>query len=91
MYMQTALVERIPEFLRLEELHEQPILMREPGSTTRLALERVLKQAGVTLRVAMGSAAAKRCAKRWRAVWAWAAAPDGVTVSRRQTQRFGSS
>jgi aminoethylphosphonate catabolism LysR family transcriptional regulator len=39
--------------IRVEELHQQPMVMRERGSTTRLALERVLKQACVTLKVAM--------------------------------------
>ncbi len=39
--------------VRLEELEDQPLLLREIGSTTRLALERVLADAGVTPRKAM--------------------------------------
>jgi aminoethylphosphonate catabolism LysR family transcriptional regulator len=39
--------------VRLEELEGQPLLQRETGSTTRLALERALADAGVTPRKAM--------------------------------------
>jgi aminoethylphosphonate catabolism LysR family transcriptional regulator len=39
--------------VRLEELEDQPLLQRETGSTTRLALERVLAERGVTPRNAM--------------------------------------
>lgn len=39
--------------VRLEELEDQPMLQRETGSTTRLAMERVLREAGVTPRNAM--------------------------------------
>ncbi|GLK88573.1 LysR substrate-binding domain-containing protein [Pseudomonas turukhanskensis] len=41
------------ESVRLEELEGQPLLQRETGSTTRLALERALADAGVTPRKAM--------------------------------------
>ncbi|MND24567.1 HTH-type transcriptional activator CmpR [compost metagenome] len=39
--------------IALEELEGQPLLQREPGSTTRAALERALAEAGVTPRLAM--------------------------------------
>ncbi|WP_050462890.1 LysR substrate-binding domain-containing protein [Herbaspirillum autotrophicum] len=39
--------------VRLEELAGQPMLMREQGSTTRLALEKVLQQAGVKPQIVM--------------------------------------
>ncbi|MBM3114855.1 LysR substrate-binding domain-containing protein [Jeongeupia naejangsanensis] len=39
--------------VRLAELHRQPLLVREAGSTTRDALERALREAGVQLQVAM--------------------------------------
>ncbi|MBB2496193.1 LysR substrate-binding domain-containing protein [Aquipseudomonas ullengensis] len=39
--------------VRLEELEDQPLLQRETGSTTRLAMERALAAAGVTPRKAM--------------------------------------
>jgi aminoethylphosphonate catabolism LysR family transcriptional regulator len=39
--------------IRLEELSGQPLLMREPGSTTRKALEEALSEHGVSVRVAM--------------------------------------
>ncbi|EOA03146.1 MULTISPECIES: LysR substrate-binding domain-containing protein [Herbaspirillum] len=41
------------ETVALAELEQQPMLMREQGSTTRLALEKVLQQAGVKPRVVM--------------------------------------
>ncbi len=41
------------ESIRLQDLHGQPMVMREQGSTTRLALEKVLKQAEVMPRVVM--------------------------------------
>lgn len=41
------------ETVTLVELEQQPMLMREQGSTTRLALEKVLQQAGVKPRVVM--------------------------------------
>ncbi|MDR6582648.1 LysR family transcriptional regulator [Herbaspirillum sp. BH-1] len=41
------------ETVPLAELEQQPMLMREQGSTTRLALEKVLQQAGVKPRVVM--------------------------------------
>jgi len=41
------------ETVRLAELEQQPILMREQGSTTRLALEKALQQAGVRVQVVM--------------------------------------
>jgi aminoethylphosphonate catabolism LysR family transcriptional regulator len=41
------------ESVRLEELENQPLLQRETGSTTRLALQRALADAGVTPRKAM--------------------------------------
>jgi aminoethylphosphonate catabolism LysR family transcriptional regulator len=41
------------ESVRLAELENQPLLQRETGSTTRLALERALADAGVTPRKAM--------------------------------------
>ncbi|QNB07757.1 LysR family transcriptional regulator [Herbaspirillum frisingense] len=41
------------ETVALAELEQQPMLMREQGSTTRLALEKVLQQAGVKPRVMM--------------------------------------
>ncbi|MGY4535270.1 aminoethylphosphonate catabolism LysR family transcriptional regulator [Pseudomonas sp. TE3786] len=41
------------ESVRLQELEDQPLLQRETGSTTRLALERALAEAGVTPRKAM--------------------------------------
>jgi aminoethylphosphonate catabolism LysR family transcriptional regulator len=41
------------ERVALAELEQQPMLMREQGSTTRLALEKVLQQAGVKPRVVM--------------------------------------
>ena len=37
----------------LQELQDQPLLQREEGSSTRRALEGVLKDAGVTPRLAM--------------------------------------
>ncbi|ADJ64119.1 LysR family transcriptional regulator [Herbaspirillum seropedicae] len=37
----------------LAELDQQPMLMREQGSTTRLALEKALQQAGVKVQVVM--------------------------------------
>ncbi|AOY00068.1 LysR substrate-binding domain-containing protein [Jeongeupia sp. USM3] len=37
----------------LAALHDQPLLQREAGSTTRLALEKVLREAGITPRIAM--------------------------------------
>lgn len=37
----------------LEELDGQPMLMREQGSTTRLALEKVLQQAGIKPQIVM--------------------------------------
>jgi len=39
--------------IRLQDLHGQPMVMREQGSTTRLALEKVLKEADVMPRVVM--------------------------------------
>lgn len=39
--------------VRLQELEDQPLLQRETGSTTRLALERALAEAGVTPRKTM--------------------------------------
>ncbi len=36
--------------LRIEELENQTIVLREPGSTTRLAFEKALNQAGVKIR-----------------------------------------
>lgn len=39
--------------VRLDELEDQPLLLRETGSTTRLALERALAEVGVTPRKAM--------------------------------------
>lgn len=39
--------------VRLDELEGEPLLQRETGSTTRLALERALAEAGVTPRNAM--------------------------------------
>jgi DNA-binding transcriptional LysR family regulator len=41
------------ESVRLAELENQPLLQRETGSTTRLALERALADAAVTPRKAM--------------------------------------
>lgn len=41
------------ESVTLEELNGQPMLMREQGSTTRLALEKVLQQAGVKPQIVM--------------------------------------
>lgn len=41
------------EAIALEELSRQPLLMREPGSTTRKALEHALRQHGVPVRIAM--------------------------------------
>ncbi|WP_299540442.1 LysR substrate-binding domain-containing protein [uncultured Herbaspirillum sp.] len=37
----------------LDELEQQPLIMREQGSTTRLALEQALQQAGVRVQVVM--------------------------------------
>lgn len=39
--------------VRIDELEDQPLLQRETGSTTRLALERAFAEAGVTPRLAM--------------------------------------
>ncbi len=39
--------------IALQDLHGQPMVMREQGSTTRLALEKVLKEADVMPRVVM--------------------------------------
>jgi len=39
--------------MRIEELAEEELIMREPGSTTRKALEAALRSAGVQPRVAM--------------------------------------
>jgi aminoethylphosphonate catabolism LysR family transcriptional regulator len=39
--------------IRLEELADQPMLMREQGSTTRLALEKALQAAGVRPQIVM--------------------------------------
>ena len=39
--------------ITLQDLHGQPMVMREQGSTTRLALEKALKQADVMPRVVM--------------------------------------
>ena len=41
------------ESVTLAELDQQPMLMREQGSTTRLALEKALQQAGVKVQVVM--------------------------------------
>jgi LysR family transcriptional regulator, low CO2-responsive transcriptional regulator len=41
------------EVMSLQELHGQPMVMREQGSTTRLALEKVLKAADIMPRVVM--------------------------------------
>lgn len=41
------------ESITLQDLHGQPMVMREQGSTTRLALEKVLKEADVIPRVVM--------------------------------------
>jgi len=41
------------ESVTLAELNGQPMLMREQGSTTRLALEKVLQQAGVKPQIVM--------------------------------------
>lgn len=41
------------ESVALAELDQQPMLMREQGSTTRLALEKALQQAGVKVQVVM--------------------------------------
>ncbi len=41
------------ESIALKELSGQPLLMREPGSTTRKALEDALMKQGVTVQVAM--------------------------------------
>lgn len=39
--------------IRLAELDGVPLLVREPGSTTRLALERAMREAGLTLNAMM--------------------------------------
>ncbi|KAF0813891.1 HTH-type transcriptional activator CmpR [Andreprevotia sp. IGB-42] len=39
--------------IALQELHGQPMLQREAGSTTRRALEKVLREADITPRIAM--------------------------------------
>jgi len=41
------------ETLRIEELEDQDVILREPGSTTRRAFEKALKQTGVTIRPVM--------------------------------------
>jgi DNA-binding transcriptional LysR family regulator len=41
------------ESIALNELAGQPLLMREPGSTTRKALEDALQERGVSVQVAM--------------------------------------
>jgi len=41
------------ETLRIEELEGQDVILREPGSTTRRAFEKALKQTGVTIRPVM--------------------------------------
>lgn len=41
------------EAVSLAELDQQPMLMREQGSTTRLALEKAMQQAGVSPRIVM--------------------------------------
>lgn len=41
------------EAVSLAELDQQPMLMREQGSTTRLALEKAMQQAGASPRVVM--------------------------------------
>jgi DNA-binding transcriptional LysR family regulator len=37
------------EELRIEELENQPVILREPGSTTRRAFEKALTKAGVKI------------------------------------------
>ena len=41
------------ETLRIEELEDQDVILREPGSTTRRAFEKALKQTGVSIRPVM--------------------------------------
>ena len=41
------------ETLRIEELEDQDVILREPGSTTRRAFEKALKQTGVRIRPVM--------------------------------------
>ncbi len=65
--------------VRLQALQGQPLLRREQGSTTRVALEQELDKADVTPRIAMKSAAARPCARRRSAASASAWCPKRST------------